>query len=267
MQTYFASTPAEGYAGMPADLGIKRDDTYFNSASEVAQVDTITVGGTVAAGDEVVIFVNSIPATVIAAAGDTLGTIKDKLVAALNLLMSPVQATSTGAAVFTLTGQPGIGFTTRKSTTGTTTATIANTTPVATAGFIPLGVAVVREIGDNEKVCRLGAASATHRFLGVTRDPGYLETSICETPQRAGFRRTEPVSVRAFGTIWVRVETDIAIDDPVFYRYSGAGQIGAFRNATAAGADVELTNARWMSPGKAGGIAKLELGGFAWAAQ
>lgn len=262
MQTVFGLNPPEGYAGMPVDIGIKRDNTYYNVAAEVAQKDTITIGGTVAAGDVVTISVNGQSVSVTAVTGDTLTIIKDKLVAELNLLPNQVQATSTGAAVFTITGMPGIGFTTTQSTSGTTTATIVNTTAVVTAGTIPLGVAVVRETSDLEGVCKLGASSADHIFLGVTRDHGYLETNIYSTPQRAEYKRTEPVSVRAFGTIWVRVETDVAPDNPVYYRYSGAGQIGAFLNASASGADTVIPNARWISSGKAGGIAKLELGSF-----
>lgn len=261
MQLVFGNYPAEGYAGMPVDIGIKRDNTYFNSAAEVAQVDTVTVGGTVATGDEITVFIDGFPVRIVAVDGDTLTTLKDKLVAALNLLPNAIQATSKTTTAFTITGLPGLGFNTSVSTDGTTTLTLVNTTGVVTATSIPLGVAVVRENSDDPRVCKLGAGSSDHTFLGVTVDPGYLETNIYSTPQRAEFKRNEPVSVRAFGTVWVRLNGDVNPGDAVFYSYAGGGQIGAFSTG-AVGADTYLPNARWLSSGKAGGIAKLEIGSF-----
>ena len=249
MQTSFASTFPIGYPGMPADLSPKYDRSYFNTALDVAGVVTVTVV-TFTASTEYALTINGLTVTTTTpATGGTITLLRDALVAAINQSFAGVDAAVGAGATLTITGLSGQPLTVIP---GNATLTQAITTPVVTTGEIGLGLAVVRVLTDNEREVRLGAPDALHKFVGITTDDG-LRTNVA--PYLYGkindvYRRNDVMLVREAGTVWVAIEgPPVTPDSPVFYRYSGAGKIGAFRGATAAGADLRLTNARFLTAG------------------
>lgn len=253
----------DGYAGMPYDISPKNDVTYFNSADEVAQVNTLTITAVVAGG-KLSVTIDGTQVQLTASDTDTVATFRDKLIERLNITPLNIYAVETATAgQLTLTGIPGVPFTIQTNVSGGVTVTNVATTAVSSSAFIPLGVAVVRDTTDNWNQCRLGSADPNHIFLGFTFDPQYLVTNICMSPAKTGFNRQDPVNVRQMGTLYVRCETDIAPNDPVFYRYGGTGELGHISNVTSAGADKQLLNVQVIKPGNAGGIVPVRLANFA----
>lgn len=249
MQTSFASTFPIGYPGMPADLSPKYDRSYFNTALDVAGVVTVTVA-TFTASTEYALTINGLTVTTTTpATGGTITLLRDALVAAVNQSFAGVDAAASAGSTLTITGLSGQPLTVIP---GNATLTQAVTTPVVATGEIGLGLAVVRVLTDNEREVRLGAPDALHKFVGITTDDG-LRTNVA--PYLYGktnhvYRRNDVMLVREAGTVWVAIEgPPVTPDSPVFYRYSGAGKVGAFRGATATGADLRLTNARFLTAG------------------
>ena len=249
MQTSFASTFPIGYPGMPADLSPKYDRSYFNTALDVAGVVTVTVA-TFTASTEYALTINGLTVTTTTpATGGTITLLRDALVAAVNQSFAGVDAAASAGSTLTITGLSGQPLTVIP---GNATLTQAVTTPVVATGEIGLGLAVVRVLTDNEREVRLGAPDALHKFVGITTDDG-LRTNVAPYLYRKTnhvYRRNDVMLVREAGTVWVAIEgPPVTPDSPVFYRYSGAGKIGAFRGATATGADLRLTNARFLTAG------------------
>lgn len=249
MQTSFASTFPIGYPGMPADLSPKYDRSYFNTALDVAGVVTVTVA-TFTASTEYALTINGLTVTTTTpATGGTITSLRDALVAAIDQSFAGVNATAGAGATLTITGLSGQPLTVIPSNA---TLTQAVTTPVAASGEIGLGLAVVRILTDSDREVRLGAPDALHKFIGITTDDG-LRTNIIPygiTNTSHVYRRNDVMLIREAGTVWVAIEgPPVTPDSPVFYRYSGAGKIGAFRGATAAGADLRLANARFLTGG------------------
>jgi hypothetical protein len=258
MQTSYASTFPVGYPGMPADLSPKYDRSYFNTALDVAGVVTVTVA-TFTAATEYSLTINGVTvSTATPATGGSITLLRDALVAAINQSFAGVDAVAGAGNTITVTGVSGQPLTV---TPANATLSQAVTTPVVASGEIGLGLAVVRIPTDNDREVRLGAPDALHRFVGVTVDDG-LRTNIA--PYGNGrsdhvYRKGDTVLVREAGTLWVEIEgPPVTPDSPVFYRYSGAGKIGAFRGVTATGADLRLANARFLTGGTT--MAQILLG-------
>lgn len=253
--------PDIGYPGMPSDIGQKYDRSYFNVAADVAQVSTLTVG-TYAANATYLVTINGQTISYTApATGGSAAMVASALISEINLSGLGAMAVSTGSAVFTVTGLPGETLSLTASATGGGAITAVLTTPAVTTGKIQLGLAVVRVAGDTDREARLGAPDATHKFLGVTVDTGYMirqPYSNAWTP--AAYERGDVMCVREMGRCFVQVETDITPDDDVCYRYTGAGVVGAFSGTAGATGTQQLLNARWVSSGKAGGFAEIWLG-------
>ena len=77
-----------------------------HGGSSVAQVDNITVGGTVEAGDQYTATINGTAITYTAVGGDTLNLVRDGLIALINAngaVNGAVTASSGGAAIVTIT--------------------------------------------------------------------------------------------------------------------------------------------------------------------
>ena len=94
-----------------------------------------------------------------------------------------------------------------------------------------------------------------------------VHTQSLQNPSLAGVGGVallEEATVLRKGRVWVPIEEDIAVGDPVFFRHTAGGggtEIGAFRNdADTASADA-LPEATWLQGGTAAGdgIALLEL--------
>jgi hypothetical protein len=266
MQTSFASTFPIGYPGMPADLSPKYDRSYFNTALDVAGVVTVTVA-TFTASTKYDLTINGVTVTTTTpATGGSAALLRDALVAAINQSFAGVDAAAGSGNTLIITGVSGQPLTVIPSNS---TLTQAVTTAVVTSTEIGLGLAVVRLATDNEREVRLGAPDANHRFVGVTADDGrrtnaapYGAAPYGAAPYGASdhvYRKNDVMLVREAGTLWVAIEgPPVTPDSPVFYRYSGAGKIGAFRGATATGADLRLANARFLTGGA--NLAQLLLG-------
>ena len=255
VQTSFNTQFPVGYPGMPADLSPKYDRSYFNTALNVAGVVTVTVA-TFTADTEYQLTVNGVlvrhrsPAT-----GGSATTVRDGSVAAVNQSFAGVDAAAAAGNTFTLTGQPGQPLT---ATPGSAALTVVETTPAVASGSIGLGLAVVRLTTDSDREVRLGAPDVAHRFVGVTVDDGLRTQIYPYNNSEHAYRQGDTMLVREAGTVWVALDAPVTVDSPVFYRYSGTGKIGGFRGATAAGADLQLTNARYLTAGT--DIAQLLLG-------
>lgn len=257
MQTTFETRFPQGYPGMPADVGIKYDRSYFNTALDTAGVVTVTVA-TFAADTEYELQINGVnvsyrsPTT-----GGSAAATRDALVAAVNQSFSGVDAAAATGNTFTLTGLPGQPISVGSLSSGLTQAT---TTAAVASGEIGLGLAVVRLLADSEREVRLGAPDASHRFVGVTIDDGQRTVGYPgENRKPNTYRRSDVMAVREAGSAWVRLDAPVtSISQPVFYRYVGAGVIGGFRGAMAAGADLQLANARFLTTGTE--VAQLLLG-------
>lgn len=257
MQTSFGTYFAVGYPGMQADGAPKYDRSYFNTALDVAGVVTVTVS-TFTANTEYSLTINGVTVThQTPATGGSATLTRDALVTAINQSFAGVDAASAIAgSAFTITGLPGQVL---NVASGSSALTQVVTTAVASSGDIGLGLAVVKLPTDTERQVRLGAPDATHRFIGVTVDDG-LRTNSCNSYSATNhvYRQKDVMLVREMGTLWVAVESPVTPDSPVFYRYSGSGKIGAFRGNSATGADLQLTNARFLTAGS--DIAQLLLG-------
>lgn len=256
MQTTFDTRPPIGFPGMPGDMGPKYDRGYQNTALDVAGVTSVAIG-TFAASTEYALSINNVKVSVVSpATGGTATTVRDSLIAAINLSYAGVDALATGAAI-TITGVPGTPLTVTAITPNLTPSVV---TPVVTSGEIPCGLAVVRLSTDSDSEVRLGAPSNAHQFLGVALDPGWLTNRFPYANQQASaYRRGDTVMVREAGSIFVVTDGIVTPSSPVFYRYSGAGIIGAFLGASAAGADIQLKNARFLSSNSSG-VAQILLG-------
>ena len=258
MQTSYASTFPVGYPGMPADLSPKYDRGYFNTALDVAGAVTVWIA-TFTASTEYSLSINGVTvSTTTPVTGGSITVLRDALVAAINQSFAGVDAVAGAGNAITVTGVSGQTLTV---TPANATLTQAVTTPVVASGEIGLRLAVVRILTDNDREVRLGAPDALHRFVGITVDDG-LRTNIA--PYGNGksdhvYRKGDTVLVREAGTLWVAIEgPPVTPNSPVFYRYSGAGKVGAFRGETAAGADLRLTNARFLTGGTT--MAQILLG-------
>ena|SRR4028118_1022550 len=256
MQTSFASTFPVGYPGMPADLAPKYDRSYFNTALDVAGVVTLTIA-TFTPSTEYAVTINGVTVTTTTpATGGNITLLRDALVAAINQSFAGVDAATGGASAITITGVPGQSLTVIPSSAALTQAV---TTPVVASTDIELGLAVVRLPTDSDREVRLGAPDANHKFVGVTADDGLRTNAAPYGNSNHVYRKNDVMLVREAGTLWVAVEgPPVTPSSPVFYRYAGAGKIGAFRGATAAGADLQLTNAQFLTSGT--DLAQIKLG-------
>lgn len=247
LQTSFNSRIPVGYPGMAAEVSPTHDRSYVNTALNVAGIVTVTVA-TFVANTEYSITVNGVVATYrTPATGGSAVLTRDALVAAVNQSFAGVDALPGAGNTFTITGVPGQPLTVVPGNSNITTAV---TTGAASSGEIGLGLAVVRLSTDTEREVRLGAPSSAHFFVGVTLDDN-LRT-ICVCPGQATshvYRQNDLMLVREMGTVWVELDAPVTVNSPVFYRYSGAGKIGSFRGGSASGADIQLTNAKFLTAG------------------
>lgn len=257
MQTSFTPYFPVGYSGMPADLDSpKYDRSYFNTALDVPGVVTVTVA-TFTPSTEYALTINGVTVTTTTpATGGNITLLRDALVTAINQSFAGVDAATGAANTLTITGLPGKPLTV---TPGIAALTQAITTPVSASTDIGLGLAVVRLATDSDREVRLGAPDANHKFVGITVDDGLRTNAAPYGSSEHVYRRTDVMLVREMGVVWVAIEgPPVTPSSPVFYRYSGAGKIGAFRGVSAAGADLQLTNAQFLTAGS--DLAQIKIG-------
>lgn len=255
VQSFFGTRPPAGYPGMVVDLSPHYDRSYLNTASDVSGVVTVTVA-TYAASFLYEITINGAVITHTSpTTGGTLTTVKDALVAAVNQSFAGVDAVSTGAATFTITGQLGQVLTV---VPGTNLTSVVSTS-VVTSGDIGLGLAVVRIAGDNDREARLGAPTDALVFLGVTRDNGQLTNRYPYSDAAHAYKRGDVMVVRETGTIYAVVEADVTPNDPVYFRYAGTGVVGAFSKTAVADETLLLPTARYLTT-SSDGVVQVLLG-------
>lgn len=255
LQTSFDSRFPVGYPGMPAEVSPTHDRSYANTALNIAGVVTVTVA-TFVANTEYSVTANGVVASYrTPATGGSAALTRDALVAAVNQSFAGVDALPAAGNTFTITGIPGQPL---NVVPGSSNLTTAVTTGVTSSGEIGLGLAVVRLSTDTEREVRLGAPSSDHYFVGVTLDDNLRTIAITSPQSRAHvYRQGDSMLVRELGTVWVDLDAPVTVNSPVFYRYSGAGKIGGFRGESATGADIQLTNAKFLTAGTS--LAKLLL--------
>jgi hypothetical protein len=122
---------------------------------------------------------------------------------------------------------------------------------------LPFGL-MVRYGSTNQDALQLTATS--NDFAGIL-----VHSHAYAKPQELGDEGLKPnvaIDVLTHGRVWVRVEDDVLMGDPVRVRCvaAGAEKAGAFRT-DADGTDcVDISAfARWVSPASAGGLAQLEI--------
>ncbi|HEY9596247.1 MAG TPA: hypothetical protein V6D33_01080 [Cyanophyceae cyanobacterium] len=253
--------PDIGSPGMVSDTGKTYKRSYSNVADDVAQVSTLTVG-TYAASATYLVTINGQTISYTApTTGGSAAMVASALISEINLSGLGAMAVSTGGAAFTVTSLPGEPLSLTASATGGGAITAVLTTPAVATGKIQIGLAVVRAPGDPDRSARLGAADATHKFLGVTIETGYMTRQPNSNLwTSAVYERGDLMLVMEEGRCFVQIETDITPDDDVCYRYTGTGVVGAFSGTAGATGTQQLLNARWVSSGKAGGFAEIWLG-------
>ncbi|MBD2364536.1 hypothetical protein H6G36_25740 [Anabaena minutissima FACHB-250] len=253
----------ESAAAIPGMQGSRRIPggiaTLNNASNQVRQVNTVTVG-TAANSTDYTVIVDGIAVTHTSAASATATTIRDGLIAEINLAGLGATARSTGAGTFTITGYPGVPFDVSIADGGTGYA-IASTTAAANSSPIGFGLAVARATTDAEGVARL-PTDDEQIFLGVTLHSHKSQQYYPDTGlYKAEYRHTEPMSVVQLGSVWVSVEGTVTANSEVFVRQATSGEftlIGGFAGASGTGL-VKLIGAKWITGGT--GIAELLLNG------
>lgn len=256
LQTSFNGRSLVGYPGMPAEVSPTHDRSYVNTALNTAGVVTVTVA-TFTANTEYLLTINGVAVSYrTPATGGSAALTRDALVAAVNQSFAGVDSLAAAGNTFTVTGVPGQPL---SVVPGSSNLTTAITTGAVSSGDIELGLAVVRLSADSQREVRLGAPNSNHYFVGVTLDDNLRTLAITSLPQSIPrvYRQNDLMLVRELGTVWVALDAPVTVNSPVFYRYSGAGKVGGFRGESAVGADIRLTNAKFLTAGT--DLAKLLL--------
>ncbi len=187
--------------------------TYWHpSATPVAQVDTLTVAGTPAAGNKITATIGDGTATYTLVTGDTVSTAAAGLSAVLNgSTASPefqsITWTVSGAVITGTASSPGTPFTLSASATGggatlTRASVQANVGPSDvgnSANWIRSGVASLPQNGDDVVVAGTAigllynlAALAAVQFLSYTRWQSFTGQIGLPTQNPAGYREYRP---------------------------------------------------------------------------
>ena len=254
VQTFFGITPPPFYPGM-----VTRNQGFeyahcLNNTQDLSQVNSATITYTANATYTVVVngesFVHTDPGT------GSATTVRDNLVAQINLSAQEIRAEATGADVFTITSVEGASA----SVSATAGIAIAQVQASALTSDVPLGLAVVSAPDSLDNQAQLGG-DVGHKFLGVTVDNQLIQRDQKDIQHT--YDHQSIMLILTKGHCAVQVEEDVDPRSTVFYRYSGTGTLGAFRATTDAGADIQLVNARFTTTTPAGGIAELYLGAVA----
>jgi hypothetical protein len=148
-------------------------------------------------------------------------------------------------------------------------AVAANTYAVVGLVAAPLVVTVAAGTGSGQTLTTVNAGSAGQKIVGVSlrthnqaNDTKYdlagVSTAIAGTE---GYPVGSSMNVVTRGCVWVRSETAVNVNQPVYVRCVAAAteQLGAFRS-TVDGSDLQLVpNARWIRGTNAAGLAVVEF--------
>lgn len=234
-------------AGMLADCGFTDKRSY--SAEEEIPVGVGVVRG---ASDTTCRLPNRNQATLTYSADFVASNVIN--VTVNGVAISPVtfatdHATTFAAVVAAINGLAGIDAVAGAGRSIIITSTDPATGDVTVSTVVTLGVSQATGTAANaSEDLFLGVAVHTHT-LGANADG--------ETVYAA----TETVGVLHRGRIWVPVEENVAMGDPVYLRTItvSADLRGAFRMSADSGNAMLIPNARWVVAGTDGGLAQLEL--------
>lgn len=124
---------------------------------------------------------------------------------------------------------------------------------------VPLGYGLVVTGITNTNMPTVKLPSAgTDKFYGIllVNNTAYRapnQTPFTEMGQNLVLVARKVLNVR------VVTSTAVAINDPVFLQFSGAGNIGKFRNNNTGTVGIAVPNASWKSTLASAGVAELEL--------
>jgi len=119
----------------------------------------------------------------------------------------------------------------------------------AAVGF---GLAVVRMADQTARV----ANATSQAFLGVSHRSVARNADGSQVTQ---YEDGEMVEIAQKGVIGVVVEEAVSAGQPVCFRHTGAGTIGAFRNDVDGGDATLIVGATFESDAGAGEVAKLRM--------
>lgn len=256
----FSYTFPPAQLGQIGTFGWENIDSLANPLR--SQINTITVADNDAGTYSVTItapegeFVTSRPVV-----AQSIAQIADELADAINDnedLLNIVSAESDGVSVITLTFlHAGVSYTVAVSS-ASADLVLALSQSAGGSNF-PLGIGVV-DAGD--KTARLPqSGDVALDILGIVCNRGDVEL-----PFQTGFDSSAQLvpgaelAVLRQGEIWVRPETAVSVNDPVYCRVvaTGSEQAGALRNDADGGDAVQLS-ARFRTAASAGGLAKIQI--------
>lgn len=123
------------------------------------------------------------------------------------------------------------------------------------ATAIPFGYGVVIDTASGENSVRV-PGGGSELPVGAVYDDKSMPSGTTSYAQYA------PVPVRRKGKMFVSVDVDVIVGDPVYLRHTanGAKAPGQWGNTADGGKALAVTNARWAAGGTAStGYAELEL--------
>lgn len=243
--------------------------TLANSAGQVKQLDTITIGTvanatiyTYSAFGQTVTFTSSGAATTAEVTTGLLNAIR-----ANSVLFGKLLPASSGAGTITLTARYAGTANSFSSTVSGTGATVATTTAAAEPAILPFGRAVATLSTDSVNSGRLinAAPSTTNIIRGVAIRTTVFESAGTGLSIVEGYPVREAINVMRRGRCAVRVLDAVTPLSQVFVQHTGV-DAGKFRGAANASATA-LTGAAgtinggiaFASSAPAGGLAILDI--------
>lgn len=267
--TDYALYPAQFIEGQIVDSFPHDIITLANSAGQVKQVDTITIGTvanatvyTYSALGQTVSYTSDADAT---AAEVTTGLLN--AIRANSVLFGRLIPVSPGAGTITLTARyAGTANSFTSSVTGTG-ATVATTTPAAEPAVLPFGRAVATLSTDGSGSGRLinAAPSTTNIIRGVSIRTNVAESIGIGASIVEGYAPRDAINVMRRGRCAVRVIDAVTPLSQVFVQHTGtlAGQFRGSANASAtaltAAAGTFAGGISFASNAPAGGLAILNI--------
>jgi len=192
----------------------------------------------------------------------TIAQVADQLAAAAvadDDLLNIVEVTSDGVDTVTMTFlHSGVDY-----TVGVTSASADLTlalTQASGGSEYPLGIGIVDAGNKVGRQPTTGDVALDILGISCNRSDCVLPFSMPGFASSASIAVGGEVAVLRQGEIWVRPETAVAVNDPVYCRVvaTGAEVAGALRN-TADGGDAVLLPGRFRTAASAGGLAKIQL--------
>lgn len=264
MQLSYPIANELGNPGQRADNGDVDSRSYLHA--DVAQVSTVTVGGTATAGTYT-ITINGIDVDFVRVA-ETNAQIATALAAAIEAepsLANVVTAVDSTLDVVITAVHEGTPFTVAVVAPAPGTLTPVLTTSSVVAD-LNVGIVVARVTGTSDRLRVLAPGDAVGDFIGIVERPiGHFENDgqggVFGDTSVDAYDSGSVVSVGRRGRWLVEVEVAVDADDSVFVRTTATGTevFGAFRNDADGGDAIDASTVfRFLSAAAAGGLAIVE---------